>query len=159
MRLVRLLDSPGEARLLLPLISREIVYRLLSGEQGHRLRQMTVLGGHTHRIAQAVEKICREFNQPLQVEELAHEMGMSVSSFHHHFKQVTAMSPLQFQKQLRLQEARRLMVGESLNATDAGDRVGYDDTSHFNRDYKRFFGVPPVRDVERFRGKAVGAEV
>ena len=121
---------------------------------------MTVLGGHTHRISQAVEKISRQFNKPLHVEELARSIGMSVSSFHHHFKEVTAMSPLQFQKQLRLQEARRLMIGETLDATTAGFRVGYDDTSHFNRDYKRFFGVPPMRDVERLRETAtVGAEV
>ncbi|MDZ4878242.1 MAG: HTH-type transcriptional activator RhaS [Chroococcidiopsis cubana SAG 39.79] len=150
-RLSRLLDSPDDARLLLPMISREIIYRLLSSEQGHRLRQMTVLGGHTHRISQAVEKICREFNKPMHVEELARRIGMSVSGFHHHFKQVTAMSPLQFQKQLRLQEARRLLIGEALDATTAGFRVGYDDTSHFNRDYKRLFGVPPMRDVERLR--------
>lgn len=154
-RLTRLLDSPTEARLLLPLVSREITYRLLCGEQGYRLRQMTVLGGHTHRIAQVVEKISREFNKSLHIEELARGIGMSVSSFHHHFKEVTAMSPLQFQKQLRLQEARRLMIGEALDATTAGFRVGYDDTSHFNRDYKRFFGVPPMRDVERLREMAV----
>lgn len=159
-RLARLLDSPTEARLLFPLISREIVYRLLAGEQGHRLRQMTVLGGHTYRISQAVEKICREFNKPLYVEELAREIGMSVSGFHHHFKEVTAMSPLQFQKQLRLQQARRLMIGEALDATTAGFRVGYDDISHFNRDYKRLFGVPPMRDVERLRETAeIGADV
>ena len=159
-RLVRLLDSPTEARVLFPLITREIIYRLLVGEQGHRLRQMTVLGGHTHLIAQAVEKICREFNQPLYVEEIARGIGMSVSGFHHHFKEVTAMSPLQFQKQLRLQEARRLMIGEALDATTAGFRVGYDDVSHFNRDYKRLFGVPPMRDVERLREvAAVGADI
>lgn len=159
-RLVRLLDSPEEARLLFPLISREIIYRLLDSEQGHRLRQMTVIGGHTHRISKAVEKICREFNKPLHVEELARGIGMSVSSFHHHFKEVTAMSPLQFQKQLRLQEARRLMIGETLDATTAGFRVGYDDVSHFNREYKRFFGEPPLRDVERLRETAlVSADV
>jgi len=153
-RLVRLLDSPIEARVLQPLITREIVYRLLVGEQGHRLRQMTVLGGHTHRIARAVEKICREFNEPLYVEDIAREIGMSVSGFHHHFKEVTAMSPLQFQKQLRLQEARRLMVGEALDAATAGYRAGYADASQFNRDYKRLFGVTPMRDMGRLR-KAV----
>jgi AraC-like DNA-binding protein len=154
LRLVKLLDSTTEARVLLPLITREIIYRLLVGQQGHRLRQMTVLGGHTHRIAQAVEKICREFNQPLHIEDIARQIGMSVSGFHHHFKAVTAMSPLQFQKQLRLQEARRLMVGEALDAATAGYRVGYDDASHFNREYKRLFGVPPMRDIERLREAA-----
>jgi transcriptional regulator GlxA family with amidase domain len=151
LRLVRLLDSPSEARLLMPLIAREIVYRLLVGEQGDRLRRMTHLGGHTHRIAQAVEKISRDFNQPLRVEELARSIGMSVSSFHYHFKAVTAMSPLQFQKQLRLREARGLLIGEQLDAATAGFRVGYEDASHFNRDYKRLSGIPPMRDVERLR--------
>jgi AraC-like DNA-binding protein len=159
-RLVRLLDSPNEARVLLPLVTREIIYRLLVGEQGHRLRQMTILGGHTHRVAQAVERICREFDQPLYVEEIARGIGMSVSGFHNHFKEVTAMSPLQFQKQLRLQEAQRLMIGESLDAATAGYRVGYDDASQFNREYKRLFGVTPMRDVERFRATVeVGADV
>ncbi|MDQ2696334.1 MAG: AraC family transcriptional regulator, partial [Pseudomonadota bacterium] len=159
-RLVRLLDSPTEARVLLPLITREINYRLLVGEQGHRLRQMTVLGGHTHLIAQAVGKICREFNQPLYVEEIARGIGMSVSSFHHHFKKLTAMSPLQFQKQLRLQEARRLMIGEALDAATAGYRVGYNDASQFNREYKRLFGLTPMRDVERLREVAeISADV
>ena len=154
-RLIRLLDSPTEARLLLPSVTREIVYRLLVGEQGARLREMTLMGGHTHRIAQTVEKICRELNQPLHVEALARGIGMSVSGFHHHFKTVTAMSPLQFQKQLRLQEARRLMLGERLDAATAGFRVGYEDASHFSRDYKRLFGEPPQRDVERLREVAV----
>lgn len=153
-RLVRLLDSATEARFLLPLIKREIVYRLLVGAQGHRLCQMTVLGGHTHRIAQAIGKIRKEFDQLLYVQDLARQVGMSVSSFHHHFKEVTAMSPLQFQKQLRLQEARRLMLGEHLDAAQAGYHVGYGDASHFNRDYKRLFGVPPLRDVERLREAA-----
>lgn len=151
LRLVRLFESPAETRILLPLLSREIVYRLLVGEQGDRLRHMTVPGGHTHRISQAVERICREYSQPLHVEELARQIGMSVSGFHHHFKSVTAMSPLQFQKQLRLTEARRLMLGENLDAATAGYRVGYDDASHFNREYKRLFGDPPMRDVERLK--------
>jgi AraC-like DNA-binding protein len=112
---------------------------------------MTVIGGPTHHISQVVTKLCREFNQPLSVEILARGIGMSVSSFHHHFKEVTGMSPLQFQKQLRIQEARRLLISESMDATTAGLRVGYDNTAHFNRDYKRFFGEPPMRDVERLR--------
>jgi AraC-like DNA-binding protein len=151
LRLIRLLDCPTEARLFLPLLTREIVYRLVMGEQGHRLRQMTIPGGHTHRIAQAVEKIRRQFNQLLPVEELAREVGMSASSFHHYFREVTAMSPLQYQKQLRLQEARRLMLAEQLDAATAGYRVGYEDASHFSREYKRFFGAPPLRDVEQLR--------
>ena len=151
LRLVRLLDNPTETRVLLPLITREIIYRLLVGEQGHRLRQMTVKGGHVYRISEAVQKICREFAGPLYVEEIARGIGMSVSGFHHHFKEVTALTPLQFQKQLRLQEARRLMLSEEMDAATAGFRVGYEDASHFNHDYKRLFGITPLRDVERLR--------
>lgn len=150
-RLIRLIDSPGEARVLLPLIKREIVYRLLIGEQGSRLRNLPRLGGNSDRIAQAVEKLRKNFDQPLRIENLAQDLGMSSSGFHHHFKAVTDMSPLQFQKQLRLQEARRLMLGESLDAASAGYRVGYDDASHFSRDYKKLFGNSPVRDVERLK--------
>ncbi|WP_256973111.1 AraC family transcriptional regulator [Nostoc sp. T09] len=150
-RLVRLLDSPAEAHVLAPLIKREIIYRLLMGEQGGRLRQIAVLGGYTHHIARAVDRLRKDFNQPLRIEDIAREFGMSVSGFHHHFKSVTAMSPLQFQKQLRLQEARRLMLGQNLDATSAAYHVGYDDASHFNREYKRLFGAPPMRDVERLR--------
>lgn len=153
-RLVRLLDSPAEAPVLAPLIKREIIYRLLVGEQGARLRHLAVLGGDTHRIASAVDRLRKDFNQPLRIESMARELGMSVSGFHHHFKSVTAMSPLQFQKQLRLQEARRLMLGENLDATRAAYRVGYDDASHFSREYKRLFGAPPMRDVEQLRAAA-----
>ncbi len=153
-RLVRLLSSPEEAHVLAPLIKREIIYRLLIGEQGNRLRHVAALGGHAHHIAKAVERLRQSFNQPLRIDTIARELGMSVSGFHHHFKSVTAMSPLQFQKQLRLQEARRLMLGERLDATSAGYRVGYDDASHFNREYKRLFGAPPMRDVEQLREAA-----
>ena len=151
LRLIQLLDDPTEARVILPLVTREIIYRLLVGQQGHRLRQMTVQGGHTHRISEAVQKICREFTAPLYVEELARGIGMSVSGFHHHFKTVTALTPLQFQKQLRLQEARRLMLGEEMDAATAAFRVGYEDASHFNHDYKRLFGATPMRDVGHLR--------
>jgi AraC-like DNA-binding protein len=153
-RFVRLLDSPTEAHVLAPLIKREIIYRLLMGAQGNRLCQIAVLGGYTHHIARAVDRLRKDFNQPLRIESIARELGMSVSGFHHHFKSVTAMSPLQFQKQLRLQEARRLMLGQNLDATSAAYRVGYDDASHFNREYKRLFGSPPMRDVERLREAA-----
>ena len=153
-RLVRLLDSPAEFRVLAPLVTREILYRLLMGEQGDRLRQLVVMGGHTHRIARAMELLRKNFDQPLRIDSMARELGMSVSSFHHHFKTVTAMSPLQFQKKLRLHEARRLMLGEDHDAARAGFRVGYEDASHFNRDYKRLFGEPPLRDVEQLREAA-----
>jgi len=150
-RLVRLLESPTDARVLLPLITREIVYRLLMGEQGGRLRHLAMLGGQTHRIVRAVERFRHDFDQPLRIDEIARDLGMSVSGFHHHFKAVTALSPLQFQKQVRLQEARRLLLGEDLDAASVAARVGYNDASHFNREYKSLFGVPPMRDVARLR--------
>jgi AraC-like DNA-binding protein len=153
-RLVRLLDTPAEAPFLMPLITREIVYRLLVGEQGDRLRHIALQGGQTHRIARAIAWLHQEFDQPLRVDDLAQELGMSVSSFYHHFKAVTAMSPLQFQKQIRLQEARRLMLSDDLDAASAGYRVGYNDASHFNREYKRLFGLPPLSDAKRLREAA-----
>jgi AraC-like DNA-binding protein len=133
-RLTRLLDCPAEVRVLLPLITQEIIYRLLMGEQGARLRHLAILGGYTPHIARAVDRLRRDFNQPLRIDQLARELGMSVSGFHHHFKAVTGMSPLQFQKRLRLQEARRLLLGEDLDAVSAAYRVGYHDASHFNRE-------------------------
>jgi AraC-like DNA-binding protein len=153
-RLVRLVDSPTEARVLAPLVKREIVYRLLMGAQGARLRHIAVLGGYTHSMSRAVDLLRKDFDHPLRIESIAQALGMSVSGFHHQFKAVTAMSPLQFQKRLRLQEARRLMLGENLDAASAGYRVGYDDASHFNREYKSLFGLPPMRDVERLREAA-----
>ncbi len=157
-RLVRLVRSPEQYRVLGPLVIREIVYRLLTGEQGHRLRHVATVGGQAHRMVRAVNKLREEFAKPLRVEDVARELGMSVSGFHAHFKAVTAMSPLQFQKQLRLQEARRLMLTESLDAAEAGFQVGYDDASHFNREYKRHFGDPPVRDIQGLRELVVTAE-
>jgi AraC-like DNA-binding protein len=153
-RLIRLLESPTDARVLAPSVTREIIYRLLIGAQGDRLRHIAVLGGDTHRIARAVDLLRRDFKRPLRIERIAQELGMSVSGLHHQFKAVTAMSPLQFQKRLRLQEARRLMLGENLDAASAGSRVGYDDAAHFNREYKSVFGFPPLRDVERLREAA-----
>ena len=151
LRLVRLIDTPGEYRVLAQLVVREIVYRLLTGAQGSRMRHLATFGGHAHRMVRAVEKLRENFDKPLRMEDIARELGMSVSGFHAHFKAVTAMSPLQFQKQLRLQEARRLMLNENFDAAEAGYRVGYEDASHFGREYKRHFGEPPMRDVERLR--------
>ena len=136
-RLVRLIDRPGEYRVLSPLIIREIVFRLLNGEQAGRLRHLATFGGQVHRMVRAVEKLRHDFDKPLRIEDVARELGMSASGFHSHFKAVTAMSPLQFQKHLRLQEARRLMLSQNLDAGEAGYRVGYEDQSHFSRDYKR----------------------
>src|SRR4029453_10637298 len=150
-RLVRLLDTPTQARFLTPHITREIIYRLLMGAQGARLSKVAAPGGSTYRTPEGIEWLRNDFNQPLSIEDIARELGMSVSGFHHHFRSLTAMSPLQFQKHLRLQEARRLMLGEGLDAASAGYRVGYGDASHFTREYKRLFGLPPMRDVEHLR--------
>jgi AraC-like DNA-binding protein len=153
-RLVRLLDSPEEARVLAPLVTKEIVFRLLRGEQGGRLRHLVAQGGPADRVARAVERIRRDFDKPLSIDGLARELGMSTSGLHYHFKAVTALTPLQYQKQLRLQEARRLLLGGDLDAATAGYRVGYEDPAHFTREYKRLFGQPPMRDVERLRKAA-----
>jgi AraC-like DNA-binding protein len=151
-RLVRLAGSPDEINILAPLIIREIIFRLLKGEQGARLGHLLHSEGDTRRISKAVERLRQNIDQPLKIENIARDLGMSVSGFHHHFKSVTAMSPLQFQKQIRLQEARRLMLGENLDAANAGFRVGYDDPSYFSRDYKKLFGAPPQRDIAKLRG-------
>jgi AraC-like DNA-binding protein len=153
-RLVRLLDAPNDYAVLAPLAAREIVYRLALGEQGARLRQIAVIGGRAHRIAKAIGLLRKNYDKPLRIGDLARQLAMSVSGFHHHFKAVTAMSPLQFQKELRLQEARRLLLAGDVDAATAGYRVGYDNPSHFSREYKRAFGEPPMRDVERLRGAA-----
>ena len=151
LRMVRLLDTPAEAPVLMPLIAREIIYRLLIGDQGARLRFLATTGGYTPLIVRAVDLLRQEFDRPVRIEDLARELGMSVSGLHHHFKAVTAMSPLQFQKQIRLQEARRLMLSGDLDAASAAYRVGYNDASHFNREYKSLFGVSPMRDIQRLR--------
>jgi AraC-like DNA-binding protein len=121
------------------------------GQQSDRLRHIAVLGGYTPPIARAIQQLRNNFDQPLRIDDIARELGMSVSGFHHHFKAVTAMSPLQFHKQMRLQEARRLMLAQGLDAASAGYQVGYNEASHFNREYKKLFGEPPIRDVERLR--------
>jgi AraC-like DNA-binding protein len=150
-RLIRLLDAPVERKVLAPLITREIVYRLLAGGQGARLSHLLASRGDARRISKAIGHLRENFDQPLRIDDIAHELGMSVSGFHHHFKSVTAMSPLQFQKQIRLQEARRLMLGEDLDAASAGFRVGYEDPSYFSREYKKLFGAPPQRDISKLR--------
>ena len=151
-RLVRLVDKPGEQRILAPLIKREIVYRLLAGGEGARLGHLVASSrGDTRRISRAIGRVREHYSEPLKIDEIARELGMSVSGFHHHFKSVTSMSPLQFQKQIRLQEARRLMLGEELDAASAGHRVGYEDPAYFSRDYKKLFGAPPQRDIARLR--------
>lgn len=151
LKLVKLLDKPDEMKFLAPLIIREIIYRLLRGEQGARLSHLLVSEGETRRIIRAVNHLREHMDKPLIIENLARDLGMSVSGFHFHFKSVTAMSPVQFQKQMRLQEARRLMLGEDLDVASASFRVGYEDPSYFSREYKKFFGTAPQRDIARLR--------
>jgi AraC-like DNA-binding protein len=152
-RFVNLLETPEDIPILAPLIQREILYRLLVGEQGARLRQFAAENSQTQRIARAIHWLQENYDQPFRIEEVAKEAYMSPSGLHHHFKAVTAMSPLQFQKQLRLQEARRLMLGENMDATTASYQVGYDSPSQFSREYSRLFGSPPLRDIARLRNQ------
>lgn len=156
LRLVKLLDTPEDVAALAPLICRELLYRLLKLPEGWRMAQMAIVDSHSQRIARAIGVLTQRFHQPLRVEDLADEIHMSVSSLHQHFKAVTAMTPLQFQKQLRMQEARRIMLGEQVDAATAGHRVGYESQSQFNREYSRFFGSPPARDVKRLRELQMG---
>ncbi|RYX81724.1 AraC family transcriptional regulator [bacterium] len=157
-RLARFFDSPRESPYLRSLVLREIIYLLLKGPQAARLHQIVPGLGQTQRVARAISWLRDNYDKPLTIEKLARESGMSSSALHHHFKDVTALTPLQFQKQLRLQEARRLMVSEGMDAANAGFKVGYDDPSYFSRDYRRFFGAPPRQHVERLRGDAVQIE-
>ncbi|HEY9640402.1 MAG TPA: AraC family transcriptional regulator, partial [Coleofasciculaceae cyanobacterium] len=147
LRLTKLLDTPQDIPILAPLIIREIYYRLLISEQGKAVRQIATSGSNMQRIAEVIERLKADFAKPLRVEDLAGQAQMSASSFHHHFKAVTSMSPLQYQKQLRLLEARRLMLAENSDASNAAYQVGYESTSQFSREYSRLFGAPPIRDI------------
>lgn len=155
LRLVKLLEQPEDIPVLAPMLTREILYRLLKAPAGWRLAQLSMAESNSSRIAQTIELLRRRFHEPLAMADLAREAHWSVSALHHHFKAVTAMSPLQFQKQLRLQEARRVMLAEGVDAATAGHRVGYDSQSQFSREYSRFFGSPPVRDIKRLREQRV----
>ena len=146
-RLVALLDATRDIAALSPLVLREVTYRVLASPQGARLRQIAAAGAPAQRIARAVRWLKDHFADPLRVESLAREARMSLSGFHQHFKAVTAMSPLQYQKWLRLHEARRLMLGKGLDAAEAAFRVGYESPSQFSREYHRMFGAPPRKDV------------
>lgn len=150
-RLLRLLERPGDIRVLAPLVQREIIYHLLIGEQGDRLCQIATGNSQAQRIARAIQWLKSNYNQPFHIEEVARAAYMSPSGLHHHFKTVTAMSPLQYQKHLRLHEARRLMLNEGVDATSAGYQVGYESPSQFSREYRRLFGAPPVRDISHLR--------
>jgi len=150
-RLLYLLDEPENIPILSPLVQREIFFRLLHSEQGPRLRQIAAAGSHSQQIARAINWLKSNFTSLLRVDELASYSGMSTSTFHHHFRAMTAMSPLQFQKWLRLHEARQLMLTERVDAATAAFQVGYESPSQFNREYSRLFGVPPLRDIRNLR--------
>jgi AraC-like DNA-binding protein len=155
LRLTKLLDTPQDIPMLAPMIIQEIYYRLLMGEQCEAVRQIATSGSNMQRIAQVIQHIKTDFTKPLRIEDLAvgvasqneNRANMSPSSFHHHFKQVTSMSPLQYQKQLRLLEARRLMLAENSTAANAANQVGYESPSQFSREYSRMFGAPPIQDI------------
>jgi AraC-like DNA-binding protein len=150
-RLVRLLATPGDIPILAPLAEREILYRLLLGEQAAKLQEIALADSKLQQINRAIGWIRRNFREAFSIDAVAAEARMSPSTLHEHFKAVTSMSPLQYQKQLRLQEARRLILSQSLDAAVAGHTVGYDSPSQFSREYKRTFGAPPARDIARLR--------
>jgi AraC-like DNA-binding protein len=150
-RLVTLLEKPEAIPVLAPLIEREIVYRLLSGPHGSTLRQLAAADSHLNQVSRAIAQIRGRFREQLRIREIAAAAGMSESSLHEHFKAVTRLTPLAYQKQLRLQEARRLMLVEGASAGTAGFAVGYESASQFSREYRRLFGAPPRQDVERMQ--------
>ena len=156
LRLMQLLDTPRDLPVLGALTLREIWYRLLRDEMGPRLRELVALEGPVQRISRAIDLLRRRFDQPLRIEELADVSHMSASTFHARFKAVTSMSPLQFQKQIRLHEARRLMVSDGLDGASAAHTVGYASPSQFNREYRRLFGAPPRRDLALLRARSEG---
>ena len=151
LRLARLVATPAAIPVLAPLIVQELLYHLLSGEQGGRLRDVAIKGSQSHQISRAIQWINQHFSEPMAIDELAGAVSMSKSSLHHHFKALTSMSPLQYQKTLRLQEARRLMLIEQLDAAVACHRVGYESPSQFSREYRRVFGAPPLKDIAQMR--------
>ncbi|TCP29339.1 AraC family transcriptional regulator [Sphingomonas sp. BK235] len=156
-RLVGLLDRPDTIRALAPLIEREIIYRLLTGPHGPMLRHVATAGSHLNQVSRAIAAIRRRFDAPIRIDDVAAEAGMSSSSLHAHFKAITSMTPLEYQKQLRLQEARRLMLAEGATASTAGFAVGYDSPSQFSREYRRLFGAPPRADIERLHAAPAAA--
>ncbi len=150
-RLMALLDEPDSIKILAPTIKREIFYRLLTSEQGLRLNQIVTNGSHSHQISKAIDWLKHNFVKPLSVGDLASYSGMSKSAFYSHFRTMTAMTPLQFQKKLRLSEARRLMLTENLDAMSTTFKVGYESPSQFSREYSRLFGAPPLKDIKALR--------
>ena len=158
-RLIDLLAELQDIPILAPILQREIMYRLLVGDQGARLRQIASAGSQSHQIAQAIDWLKSHYTLPVRIDDLAAQVHMSPSTFHHHFRALTAMSPLQYQKWLRLNEARRLMLTERLDAATAAFQVGYESPSQFSREYRRVFGAPPLRDITSLRQMAGSARV
>jgi len=150
-RLMALLEDPGSIKVLAPVVKREIFYRLLTSEQGVRLNQIVSAGSHSNQIAKAIGWLKNNFVKPLSVGDLASYTGMSKSAFYTHFRSMTSMTPLQFQKKLRLNEARRLMLTENLDAMATTFKVGYESPSQFSREYSRMFGAPPATDIKALR--------
>ncbi|WP_231993139.1 AraC family transcriptional regulator [Mitsuaria sp. 7] len=150
-RLMRLLDHPEDQAALAAMAMRELVYRVLRSDQGERLAQVARADSQTQRVHRAIRWLKAHYAQPLRIESLAKEAHMSASSLHHHFRALTSMSPLQYQKQLRLQEARRLLIAEGLEVARAGHAVGYESPSQFSREYSRLYGAPPSRDAAKRR--------
>jgi AraC-like DNA-binding protein len=157
LRMVKLLDTPEDIGVLGPVVQREIYYRMLRGELGYRLVDLAQSEGGNHRIVRAIEWLKQHYAAPLRIEELADSVHMSPSALHHRFKAVTAMSPLQYQKHLRLHEARRLMFADGVECATAGHRVGYESSSQFSREYRRLFGAPPRSEIARLRDTGVSA--
>lgn len=156
-RLLRLLDHPRDATVLAPLVKREILWRLLTGEQGAVVRQLGLADSSLSHVARAVQWIRDHYTQSFRVEDVARRSGMSVSAFYRNFQAVTAMSPIQFQKQIRLQEARLLLATNPSDVTGVSRRVGYESPSQFSREYRRQFGAPPSQDTARLRAPAAAA--
>jgi AraC-like DNA-binding protein len=155
-RLVQLLDEPQDIPILAPIYQKEILYRLLMGDQGERLRQIASVGSQSNQIARAIEWLNENYIQQLKIDDLARRVNMSPSTFHHHFKALTAKSPLKYQKWLRLNEARRLMLSEQLDAASASFEVGYESPSQFSREYGRLFGNSTARDISMLRESGAG---
>jgi transcriptional regulator GlxA family with amidase domain len=157
LRMVKLLDTPEDIDVLAPVVQREIYYRMLRGELGYRLADLAQSESGNHRIVRAIEWLKQHYTVPLRIEELADAVHLSASALHHRFKAVTAMSPLQYQKHLRLHEARRLMFADGIECAAAGHRVGYESASQFSREYRRLFGAPPRVEIARLREVGVEA--
>ena len=155
LRLVKLLDSPNDITILAPIFMKELYYRFLNSEHGYKIAQIAITGSNMQRIAKVIEMLKNNFSKTISIEDMANISNMSPSSFHQHFKEVTAMSPLQYQKRLRLLEARRILLSEMGDAANTSYRVGYESPSQFSREYSRMFGSSPIKDIKSIRQKSI----